>query len=56
MAPKWFNIETIPYNEMWPDDIHWLPKVLAGKKIFGNFIFDEKQNLTYFAVDELKGN
>ena len=28
MAPKWFNINEIPFTEMWEDDILWLPKVL----------------------------
>lgn len=32
MAPKWFSFNEIPYKSMWPDDIHWLPHVLMGKK------------------------
>jgi 8-oxo-dGTP pyrophosphatase MutT (NUDIX family) len=39
MAPQWFNINEIPYNRMWVDDIHWLPKVLSGEKIEGHFTF-----------------
>lgn len=41
MAPKWFNIKDIPYDKMWPDDIHWLPKVLSDSKVMGTFRFDE---------------
>jgi 8-oxo-dGTP diphosphatase len=33
MAPKWFLKDNIPYENMWPDDIYWLPKVLRGEKI-----------------------
>ena len=33
MRPQWFEIENIPYSEMWESDRHWLPKVLAGKLI-----------------------
>lgn len=33
MAPTWFPLDAIPYEKMWIDDIHWLPTVLAGKKI-----------------------
>ena len=33
MQPEWFPLNEIPYERMWSDDIHWLPLVLAGKKI-----------------------
>jgi mutator protein MutT len=39
MNPKWFSIENLPFGEMWPDDIFWLPKVIKGELIKGNFIF-----------------
>ena len=41
MLPKWFNFHKIPYNEMWSDDTHWLPKILEGKKVKARFIFNE---------------
>jgi 8-oxo-dGTP pyrophosphatase MutT (NUDIX family) len=41
MAPRWFKESEIPFNEMWPDDSIWLPKVLAGKKLMGDFFFKE---------------
>lgn len=41
MNPKWFKVEDIPYNEMWPDDIFWLPKVLEGGFVNGRFILGE---------------
>jgi hypothetical protein len=28
MKPEWFDIEKIPYDKMWDDDIIWLPRVL----------------------------
>ena len=40
MRPQWFDIDTIPYDSMWADDIYWLPVVLSGKKIEANFYFD----------------
>jgi ADP-ribose pyrophosphatase YjhB (NUDIX family) len=45
MAPKWFDIKEIPYDQMWDDDILWLPKVLSGKIVEGNFLFDENQKM-----------
>lgn len=39
MRPQWFAFGDVPYEEMWPDDRFWLPKVLAGKKVAGRFEF-----------------
>ncbi len=41
MNPKWFNVADIPYKEMWPDDIFWLPSVLNGKYVKAAFTFGE---------------
>jgi ADP-ribose pyrophosphatase YjhB (NUDIX family) len=41
VVPIWFDVKNIPYSQMWPDDAHWFPKVLEGKKVYGEFIFDE---------------
>jgi 8-oxo-dGTP diphosphatase len=30
MKPQWYNLADIPYDQMWADDIHWLPLVLEG--------------------------
>ena len=39
-APFWVPIDAVPYDEMWADDRHWLPQVLAGKRFRGWFEFD----------------
>ena len=39
MSPRWFLHKEIPFGEMWQDDIHWLPKVLSGKAVKGDFCF-----------------
>ncbi len=41
MKPVWYSYGDVPFHAMWPDDIHWLPLVLAGKKIKGEFYFNE---------------
>jgi len=40
MRPAWFGVDKIPYERMWPDDKHWLPLLLDGKKFKGKFLFD----------------
>ncbi|MDO8668821.1 MAG: 8-oxo-dGTP diphosphatase [Candidatus Buchananbacteria bacterium] len=39
MKPQWFEVDEIPFEEMWPDDKYWLPLFLAGQKFRGKFIF-----------------
>jgi hypothetical protein len=41
MKPFWFPVDQIPYKEMWPDDIFWLPEVITDKKIKARFTFAE---------------
>lgn len=52
MAPKWFDRSEIPFDKMWQDDIHWLPKVLDGKHLNGYFLFDGDQKLLDFKTEE----
>lgn len=52
MAPKWFNITEIPFEEMWPDDQHWLPKVLQGIPIIGHFTMNQNQGIDKFELLE----
>ena len=51
MAPEWFQIENIPYNKMWQDDAHWLPQVLAGDKIYGQFTFDPADTMLTYTIN-----
>lgn len=50
MKPEWFKFSDIPYKYMWVDDIHWLPKVLEGKKLTANFTFAEDESLHNFEI------
>lgn len=45
MAPKWFNINNLPYKEMWDDDPYWLPQVLAGQKLKCKFTLDRQDKV-----------
>ena len=39
MSVEWHDFDKIPFDRMWDDDKHWLPKVLDGKKVRGKFSF-----------------
>jgi 8-oxo-dGTP diphosphatase len=45
-VPLWTPRGAIPYHEMWADDIHWLPGVLAGRNFRGYFDFDGETMLS----------
>ena len=45
MTPKWFNLDKIPFDQMWYDDKHWLPHVLEEKKLKAKFVFDKEEKI-----------
>lgn len=38
-TPLWTPLDSIPYHEMWEDDRHWLPLLLAGELFVARFLF-----------------
>ncbi len=55
MMPKWFSHNEIPYQEMWPDDAHWMPHVLQGKKVEASFVFGEDDKILDHDLKVLEG-
>jgi len=53
MAPRWFPISTIPYDQMWPDDRYWLPLVLRGKLLKTLFTFDKHNTILAQEITEV---
>ena len=49
-----FHIDEIPYSSMWPDDIHWLPLFLDGKKFRGKFLFGEADSILSMNLEEVE--
>ena len=43
MEPQWFDYDALPLERMWLDDKYWLPLLLDGNDVVGEFTFaDEK--------------
>jgi len=53
MKPKWFRLNEIPYEKMWPDDKFWLPILLNGKKFTGSFYFRDNNTILYHSIKEV---
>ncbi len=49
MKPAWYDADKIPFQQMWPDDIFWLPLLLDGKKFKGRFLFDRPSDAEYMS-------
>lgn len=41
-APIWLDTESLPYDQMWDADKHWLPYLLNETTFTGTFIYDEE--------------
>ena len=50
MKPTWFHMDEIPFKDMWPDDIYWMPLFLKGKKFRGKFLLDKPSNENHTSV------
>src|SRR5512136_1606222 len=53
MQPAWYKVSEIPFADMWQDDPHWLPRVLAGQRIQAWFTFgDDNETVVEARVQE----
>lgn len=39
-APLWTPLNAIPFDQMWADDVYWLPGLIAGRRFRAWFVFD----------------
>jgi 8-oxo-dGTP diphosphatase len=39
LVPRWFGIAALPFDGMWDDARHWLPIVLAGRRVVAEITF-----------------
>ncbi len=39
IAPIWVDVARIPYERMWADATHWLPRALAGEYVVAEYTF-----------------
>jgi len=39
---KWFDVDKIPYDEMWDDDNYWMHLMLKNKRFVVDFYYDKE--------------
>ncbi len=50
MKPQWFDLDKVPFENMFPDDKLWLPHILNGKFVRGNLVLDENFKLMSYSI------
>jgi len=55
MSPEWFGIHDIPFDDMWPDDPFWLPRVLDGESLRARFVFGEGDEILEQDIKAVSG-
>lgn len=53
MYPQWFKHDQIPYAQMWPDDIYWLPLLLTEKNFEATFDLKDSNTITKYSIIEI---
>ena len=49
-VPMWTHRFKIPYEQMWEDDRHWLPRMLEGERFRGYFVF-KGERIEWMEID-----
>ena len=48
---RWFSLSSLPFDEMWKDDLYWLPLMLRGIKFNAIFRYDAaNRHITSFEI------
>jgi len=56
IVPDWHPISEIPYDHMWADCQHWLPRVLRGERVTATFTFNaDNETIGDMQVDIVDG-
>jgi 8-oxo-dGTP diphosphatase len=53
ITPEWFEVDSLPFDQMWDDESHWLPRALAGELLTGTITYDDSCTLVSHAELEL---
>lgn len=51
IRPQWFPVEALPFDRMWQDAGHWLPRVLAGERLTATFTYaDDNETVAAHSI------
>ena len=56
MRPLWFNLDAIPFQQMWIDDPYWFPYLLDNIQFIGRFELKREDFVSFYSVTNVKTN
>lgn len=54
IKPEWFSSAELPWERMWADNKHWVPRVLSGEIIDAVFLYDSNNELSDWRFNVVK--
>nr|XP_020659948.1 7,8-dihydro-8-oxoguanine triphosphatase [Pogona vitticeps] len=54
MRPQWFELDQVPFKNMWPDDVYWFPLLLQKKLFRGYFKFQGQDTILEYTLKEVE--
>jgi hypothetical protein len=55
MLPQWFDIDKIPYENMWKDDVLWYPFMFSNKIFKAYFLFKaDQETILNHSIEEVE--
>nr|XP_056722395.1 oxidized purine nucleoside triphosphate hydrolase [Euleptes europaea] len=54
MRPQWFELDQVPFKDMWPDDSYWFPLLLQKKLFVGYFKFEGEDTILEYSLQEVE--
>ncbi|XP_020659948.3 oxidized purine nucleoside triphosphate hydrolase [Pogona vitticeps] len=54
MRPQWFELDQVPFKNMWPDDVYWFPLLLQKKLFCGYFKFQGQDTILEYTLKEVE--
>ncbi|XP_058798846.1 oxidized purine nucleoside triphosphate hydrolase-like [Phymastichus coffea] len=53
MRPQWYDLKSIPFEKMWPDDAYWFPYMLRDEPFKGYFLYRGLDNIIKYKLEKL---
>jgi 8-oxo-dGTP diphosphatase len=54
VSPAWCAVDRLPLDQMWDDAAYWLPRVLAGQRLQGTFVYaDDNASVGEYWIEQL---
>ena len=54
IAPRWYDVDALPVQDMWEDNRYWLRQVLDGQRLQAEFVFaDDGETVAEVRVESV---